>query len=166
MPEIDQFLTSYWAFWAVLVVAGAGWIHGVMGMGFPLITIALVAMTAVLKTAVLVTVLPNIAVNLYSIAKGGNWAHSLGSHWRIAVYVPLGAVVGTEMLLRIPAEPLKLLLAGMILLYLDMARLKRLSWNGLRMYPQDPAAADGGDPPAAGGQGVERVKPAPHGFPA
>jgi uncharacterized membrane protein YfcA len=132
MPEVDAFIHSPWMIYAVAVVAGAAWIHGVMGMGFPLITIALIAIVTDLKIAVLLTVLPNIALNVYLVAKGGNWRESLGRHWRVAVYMPLGTVLGTQVLIALPAEPLKLLLAAMILAHLNLARLKGLEWGWLR----------------------------------
>lgn len=143
MGEIDAFIASPWMIWAVLVVAAAAWIHGVMGMGFPLITLALIALVTELKTAVILTVLPNIAVNLYLIAKGGRWGESLGRHWRVAVYMPIGAVLGTKVLLAVPAEPLKLLLAFMILVYLNMARLREFSWDWLKRAPRTAEASVG-----------------------
>lgn len=143
MPEVDAFIHSSWMIYAVLVVAAAAWIHGVMGMGFPLITIALIAIVTDLKIAVILTVLPNIVLNLYLIAKGGNWRESLGPHWRVALYMPVGAIVGTKVLLAVPAEPLKLLLAAMILVYLDMARVKRLEWGWLARAPRASEAGVG-----------------------
>lgn len=143
MGEIDAFIASPWMIWAILVVAAAAWIHGVMGMGFPLISITLIALVTELKTAVILTVLPNIAVNLYLIAKGGRWGESLGRHWPVAVYMPIGAVLGTKVLLAMPAEPLKLLLAFMILVYLNMARLRELRWDWLKRAPRIAEASVG-----------------------
>lgn len=143
MPEIDAFITSPWMIWAVIVIAAAAWIHGVMGMGFPLISIALIAMVAELKTAVILTVLPNMAVNLYLIGKGGHWRESLGQHWRVAIYMPVGAALGTKVLLAVPAEPLKLLLAVMILAYLNLSRLRELRWDWLKRAPRTSEAGVG-----------------------
>ncbi len=143
MPEVDAFIQSPWMAYAVAVVAAAAWTHGVMGMGFPLITVALLAVVTDLKIAVILTVLPNIALNLYLIAKGGNWRESLGRHWRVALYMPLGAVIGTKVLIAVPAEPLKLLLAAMILVYLNMARVKQLEWRWLARAPRTSEAGVG-----------------------
>lgn len=143
MPEVDAFIQSPWLVYAVAVVAAAAWIHGVMGMGFPLITIALLAVVTELKIAVILTVLPNIVVNLYLIGRGGNWRASLGRHWRVALYMPLGAMLGTRVLIAVPAEPLKLLLAAMILVYLNMARVKRLEWGWLARAPRAAEAGVG-----------------------
>jgi uncharacterized membrane protein YfcA len=143
MPEVDAFIQSPWMIYAVAVVAAGGWIHGVTGMGFPLITIALIAIVTELKIAVILTVLPNIVLNLYLIGSGGKWRESLGQHWRVALYMPLGAVIGTKVLLAVPAEPLKLLLAAMILVYLNMTRLKRLEWGWLRRAPRASEAGVG-----------------------
>jgi hypothetical protein len=69
---------------AVAVIGGLA--HGTMGLGFPLIATPLVALLLDVKTAVLVTVIPNIAVNLLSILRGGGgagaWADT--GRWRRA----------------------------------------------------------------------------------
>ena len=44
--------------------------HGAIGFGFPLISTPLVALLIDIKTAVLITVVPNIAVNIVNIARG------------------------------------------------------------------------------------------------
>src|SRR5437763_7675049 len=89
---------------AIIVLAGLA--HGTLGFGFPLISTPLVALLVDVRTAVLVTVLPNIAVNVISIVRGGNWHDSLGRHWPLALWVVLGTLVGTRLLLTIRPEPL------------------------------------------------------------
>ena len=79
-----------------------------------------------IKTAVILTVFPNIAVNLICIATGGNWRLSIGKYWPVAVYVLIGTVVGTQILLITDSEPLKLFLALMIVVYLQQTRFHRL----------------------------------------
>jgi len=56
---------------AIIVIAGLA--HGTIGFGFPLVSTPLVALLVDIKTAVLLTVLPNVAVNMISILRGGNW---------------------------------------------------------------------------------------------
>ena len=73
-----------------LIVAVAAFAHGFIGLGFPMITTPCLALLTDLRTAVIVSVLPNIAVNIVSIARGGRWADSIGQHWRLAIYVLLG----------------------------------------------------------------------------
>jgi uncharacterized membrane protein YfcA len=118
------------------IVVGAGLMHGTMGLGFPIISTPLVTLLLDVKSAVLVTVIPNIAVNVVSILKGGNWRGSIGRHWPVAACVALGTLMGTRLLLSAPADPLRLLLAATILLYLQQHRLRRLDWSWIARNPR------------------------------
>jgi len=117
-----------------LVVGIAAFAHGVIGVGFPLITTPCIALLTDMKTAVLVTVLPNILLNTLSILRGGNWRESLLRHWRLAAYVLVGSLVGTQLLMGLPAEPLKLVLALMMLVSVNLNRLKKLDWSFLKRH--------------------------------
>lgn len=114
-----------------LVVAIAAFAHGIMGIGFPLITTPCITLLTDLKTAVLITVLPNILINILSILRGGNWRTTLAQHWPLAAYVLLGSLIGTQLLMGLPANPLKLALALMLLVSLNLNRLKTLDWAKL-----------------------------------
>lgn len=114
-----------------LIVAVAAFAHGFIGLGFPMITTPCLALLTDLRTAVIVSVLPNIAVNIVSIARGGRWAESIGQHWRLAIYVFLGSLFGTQLLVGLPTDPLKLGLAAMIVVSLNINRIKRLDWQVL-----------------------------------
>ena len=126
-----------------LIVGIAAFAHGVIGVGFPLITTPCIALLTDLKTAVLITVLPNILLNILSILRGGNWRDSLLKHWRLAAYVLLGSLVGTQLLIGLPAEPLKLALALMMLVSINLNRLKKLDWSFLRRHRRTSEAAFG-----------------------
>jgi len=113
-----------------IIIAGAIK-HGAIGFGFPLISTPLIALLIDVKTAVLITVLPNVAVNVVSILRGGNWRESLGKHWPMAIWVVIGTVLGTHFLLMAPPELLQVLLAAMILLFLVQAFIRHLDWEWL-----------------------------------
>jgi uncharacterized membrane protein YfcA len=117
---------------AVIVLAALA--HGTMGFGFPIISTPIVAMMTDIKTAILVTLFPNIVVNLISVLRGGNWRLSIGKYWPVAVYVLIGTVVGTRALIVLDPEPLKLLLAIMMVVYLQQAGLRELDWSWLKRY--------------------------------
>ena len=119
---------------AIIVLAGLA--HGTLGFGFPIISTPLVALLVDVKTAVLVTVLPNIAVNIVSILRGGNWRESIGKYWPLALWVVLGTLAGSRLLLTAPHEPLQLLLALMIVVFLMQDRLGRLDWSWVKRKPQ------------------------------
>jgi uncharacterized membrane protein YfcA len=119
---------------AISVVAGLA--HGTIGFGFPVISTPLVALLTDVKTAVLITVIPNIAVNVISILRGAGWGESIGRHWPVAIAVVAGTIVGTRLLVVAPPEPLKILLAAMIFIYLQHERLRRLDWSWIARAPR------------------------------
>ena len=120
----------------VAIITVAGLAHGTLGFGFPLISTPLVALLVDIKTAVLVTVLPNIAVNTLSILRGGNWRDSIGKYWPLAMWVVLGTLLGTRLLLTVRHEPLQILLAVMITVFLLQDRLGQLDWSWVKRRPQ------------------------------
>ena len=106
----------------------AGLAHGILGLGFPMLATPLLAVMLDVRAAILLTLLPTITVNLISILRGGHWAESIGRHWPLALMIPLGSVAGTWLLVEIDPSPLRLLLAGIILLHLLGDKL-----GGIRM---------------------------------
>jgi len=103
---------------AGLIVFAAGLGHGLLGFGFPMLATPLLALMTDVRSAILLTLLPTLACNIPSILHGGRWRESLGLHWPLALYVVLGGVVGTRVLMVSDPSPLRLLLAAMIVLYL------------------------------------------------
>ena len=105
MPELSL--------WALAIVAVAclisGFAHGALGFGFPIVATPLVALVVDIKSAIAVLA-PLTAVRDY---------------WFLPLAIALGAVVGTRVLLAAPAEPFIVVLAAVILLYLNIDRLER-----------------------------------------
>ena len=62
------------------VVAVAGLLQGAIGFGFPVIATPVLAMLMDIRTAVVVTVMPNIVTGVVTVFRGGNWSESLGRH--------------------------------------------------------------------------------------
>ncbi|MEI6737736.1 MAG: sulfite exporter TauE/SafE family protein, partial [Pseudomonadota bacterium] len=59
--DIYSFSLLSWQVFAIALVAGLA--HGVSGFGFPLISTPVVALFTDVRTAVILTLLPNIVVN-------------------------------------------------------------------------------------------------------
>ena len=132
--ELYSLSALAWQVCAIALVAGVA--HGISGFGFPLISTPLVALFTDVRTAVVMTLLPNIAVNLISLVKGGNWRHSLGKYWPVACYVVAGTLIGTKLILVTPPEPLKLLLAAIIVIYLKQDAFRQVDWGAISRHPQ------------------------------
>ena len=112
----------------------AGLAHGILGLGFPMLATPLLAIMFDMRTAVLLTLLPTITVNLISILRGGRWSQSIGQHWPLAVMIPLGTVIGTWLLISVDSSPFRLLLAGIILLHLLNDRLRGIRMDWVRTH--------------------------------
>ena len=126
---------------AVLLLAGVT--QGALGFGFPAISTPLLVLMFDVKTAIILNLLPNFTVNLISILRGGHWRDSLGRFWPVAVYTLIGSFIGAAFLIHAPQEPVRLLLALMIIAYLYQQQLARLDWSWLTRYPRTAAGAFG-----------------------
>ena len=109
----------------------AGMAQGALGFGFPAISTPIIMLLVDVKTAIILNLLPNFAVNLIGIIRGGNWSASLGRYWPVAAWGLVGAFLGASFLIVAPQEPIRLLLALAIFAYLNQARLARLDWSWL-----------------------------------
>ncbi|MDJ0668209.1 MAG: hypothetical protein QNJ61_13045, partial [Desulfobacterales bacterium] len=58
----------------ILVVAGG--VNGLLGFGFPLMATPLMAMLVDVRSAMLILLIPTMAINVASIAGGGRWQAS------------------------------------------------------------------------------------------
>jgi uncharacterized membrane protein YfcA len=101
-----------------LISVVASFVHGVLGFGYPFISTPLIAMFSDVRSAMLVLVLPTMAINIMSIMRGGNARSVLSQFWPLALFFGLGSLAGTRLLIYTDPEPYKLLLAGIILFYL------------------------------------------------
>jgi len=101
-----------------VVMLLAGFVHGALGLGFPLVATPLLALLMDVRSAILITLMPTVSVNVVSILRGGNWHESVGRYWYLAIFVALGSVAGSVLLVAVDPEPFRLVLAAMIILYL------------------------------------------------
>jgi uncharacterized membrane protein YfcA len=81
------------------------------------------------RTAMLLLLIPTMAVNIASMIRGGQWGASLGRYWPLAIFVALGSIAGTKLLIVTSPAPYKLLMAVVLLGYLNVNRMGgRLPW--------------------------------------
>lgn len=113
-----------------VIMLFAGLVHGTLGLGFPLVATPLLALFTDVRTAILITLLPTASVNVVSILRGGRWSESIGRFWPLAAYAVIGGIAGTQLLVSSDPAPFKLLLAGLVLLYLFASRASafRMQW--------------------------------------
>jgi uncharacterized membrane protein YfcA len=134
MPGIENLSLLTIALLAAIFLF-AGLVHGTLGVGFPMTATPLLALITDVRSAIIITILPTMMVNIISIYKGGRWRDSLGIYWPMAIYVGIGSIAGTKLLIDLDPAPFKLLLAGVILLYLNRGLLKVHRLQGISSYP-------------------------------
>ncbi len=119
-----------------LIFAFAGLVHGTVGIGFPMLSTPMLAAVWDVRTAVIITLVPTVAVNLISILYGGQWRESIGRHWPLAFFVPVGCAIGSLLLIQFDPSPFRLFLAAIILLYLNQHRIPvgHLGWITTRPW--------------------------------
>jgi uncharacterized membrane protein YfcA len=96
----------------------AGLVHGTLGLGFPMVATPMLAAFFDVRTAILITLLPTVAVNLASIWNSRNSLDSVGRFSLLIGFVLPGSLVGAYILAIADPAPFRLALAGLVLLYL------------------------------------------------
>lgn len=112
-----------------LIIAFAALVHGLLGLGFPLLATPLLALMGDVRTAIVMLLLPTMAINIVNVVRGGHWRESIGRYWPLALFGALGSLLGTQLLVLTDPAPFKLLMAVMLVIYLNIHRLGlRLGW--------------------------------------
>ena len=96
----------------------AGFVHGTLGLGFPLIATPLLSLIFDVRTAILLTLLPTVVVNVASILREKSWATSISRFWPLTIYALVGSVIGSLLIVESDPAPYKLILALLIFLFL------------------------------------------------
>lgn len=117
------------------IICLSGLVHGTLGLGFPLIATPLLALFVDVRSAIVITLLPTITVNVVSIVRGGRWRESIGKFWPLAVYAVIGSAVGSWFLIISDPAPYKLLLATLILFFLGVDRLGAVKMRWIAANP-------------------------------
>ena len=133
MSEIELLLSDHLII-ILPILGAASIIHGLLGIGFPLLSTPLVALFTDVRTAMLLLLIPTMAINIASMLQGGLWRESIGRYWPLAIFVALGSAAGTRLLIDTPPDPYKLLMAAVLLVYLNVHRMGG-RWSWIRRRP-------------------------------
>ncbi|MDB5811996.1 MAG: hypothetical protein JWN94_4118 [Betaproteobacteria bacterium] len=114
--------------WLVLAVLLSGFIQGALGFGFPFIATPMVAMLVDMRTAIITVLLPTLATVIMTLVTSGPLAATFKRFWFMPVYATFGAFAGTMIFVAAPDAPYQLLLALIIIVYLNLDRLARGEW--------------------------------------
>ena len=118
----------------VFIIAGiisfiAAFIHGSIGLGFPMVATPLLALVTDLQTAIILTIIPSVLTNLVSIRSEGNILSASHRYLSLALFVMVGSALGTQVLIFTTSEIFKALLAVAIIVYLFADKINfNLTW--------------------------------------
>ena len=113
----------------VSVMLFAGLVHGTLGLGFPMVATPILAITFDVRTAILITLLPTISVNLMSIWNSRESFDSVRRFLPLTGFTLIGGIIGAYILANTDPNPFRLVLAGLILLYLWNDHSKRMTFQ-------------------------------------
>jgi uncharacterized protein len=125
-----------WALgFVVLVCLAAGFAHGAIGFGFPIVATPLVALVIDVRSAIALLAPVTLVLVLLSVVRGGSLLELLRRFWYLPLVIAAGSFFGTRLLLAAPPEPFILVLAVVILFYLNIDRLGLASNNAVQRLP-------------------------------
>ncbi len=124
------------------IIGVAALFHGTVGIGFPLIATPALALFTDVRTAILLLVVPTLVINLVNIIKGGQWGRSIAVYWPLAAYGTMGSFIGTRLLIAVPAETFRPLLAAMLIVYLNAERIG-IGFRWIQRHPRIASAVFG-----------------------
>jgi hypothetical protein len=128
--SLSPWLLAYIA----LVIAVAGWVQGALGLGFPMIATPLIAAATNMQVAVVMVLIPCVAAVLVNILRSRGVVDILRRFWWMPFVALIGAVIGARLFVLYPEFPYALLLAGVILFYLNLDRLGLAQWPLMRRH--------------------------------
>jgi len=111
----------------VCVILFAGLVHGTLGLGFPMVATPILATMMDVRSAILITLLPTMAVNIASIINSRESLTSTRPFLPLVGFTLLGSIAGATVLAITDPAPFRIVLASLILLYL---------WSSLRISRQ------------------------------
>jgi uncharacterized membrane protein YfcA len=95
----------------------AGLVKGTLGLGLPLVVIAILATTIGLQGAIGLVLLPSIGMNFWQAVVGGGFMELLRRLWPMMAMSIVGIWVGVQLLASADAALLLSVLAGVLIIY-------------------------------------------------
>ncbi len=133
MPGFESFSLTV-IVWVIAAVILAGFIQGALGFGFPFVATPMMAMVVDMRTAVITILLPTLATIIVTLAASGPLGPVLARFWMMPIYAFFGALAGTWLFVAAPHAPYQMLLALIIIAYLNLDRIARGNWPLIKRH--------------------------------
>jgi uncharacterized protein len=106
-------------------------VKGALGVGFPTVATPLLALVVPVKTAVAVLIVPNIVMDVIQLRRRGDIRPTARRLAPLLVFGAIGTVLGTRLLVHLPAHTASFILGCFVLLFVVL--------NATRFSPRVPA---------------------------
>jgi uncharacterized membrane protein YfcA len=113
-----------------LAVAAAAFVKGAIGFGFPTLGTPLLTLLVDVKTAFLILIVPNIAMDALQFVRAGAPRATVRRMAPVVAFGAVGTVVGTYLLASFASRTVMLILGGFILTFVAL--------NATRLSPRLP----------------------------
>jgi len=120
--------------WIIVVTMLAGYIQGLLGVGYPMLATPLLSLVVDLRTAVIVTVPTIMLLSAYLIFRGGNLRESVARFWYMPPCMVVGALIGARIFLSVDPSWLLLSLGLALLMYVSLDWLGRAQFPGAKRF--------------------------------
>ena len=105
------------ALFSAVAVLVSAIVKGAIGFGFPTLSTPLLALVIDVKVAVAVLILPNIVMDSVQVARRGGVVDTARRLWVVIVFGMIGTVIGTWLLVLMPARLVTLTLGVFVVLF-------------------------------------------------
>lgn len=103
--------------WSALVLALAGVIKGIIGIGLPVVSIPLLALAMPVPQAVSLMPIPILLSNIWQALHGGHFPRALKRFWPLLLTMSIGTVIGARILAAVDARVLYALVGLVVVLF-------------------------------------------------
>lgn len=126
--------------WILLVTMLAGYVQGLLGVGYPMLATPLLSLVVDLRTAMIVTAPTILILTIYLCVRGGNLRASVGRFWYMPLCMIAGGLIGARIFFALDAEWLLMALGAALLLYVSLDWLGRARIAGAQRFMHPVAA--------------------------
>lgn len=110
-------MTTGFVVYVLAVYLMAGMVKGVVGLGLPTISLALIAAVFGLKEAMILLLAPSLVTNFWQAVSGGRLVAILRRIWSLLAMLCLGAWIASGVMLKSDATLLSIVLGVILVIY-------------------------------------------------
>jgi uncharacterized membrane protein YfcA len=103
--------------WCAASLAAAGVVKGVLGIGIPLVSIALLSLMISVPEAVVLLPVPILVANTWQAFRGGHFRPAVRRFWPLIAALVAGTAVGALMLKRVDTDVLQIIIGSAVIVF-------------------------------------------------